>query len=804
MTPNSKDVLLPHQGPSANVTSNSEEGLLALQNLHTPVTLNIQELMVSHESVKTPVTLNCRELLSLHQELQGNVTENKHKHKQNVVLLRNKKTMSDVTPNSTDVWLPHQGPPANVISNSIQGWLPLQIPQTPVTLNVQELMVPHETAKTPVTLNCKELLSPRQKLQSNVTEQEKSFSHEEDRIAPKTASNVHERLLLPKIIAVPVQILGLDIQSQQFQLTEPLVTNATDGINVTEDSHSTQKKRKKAAQSRNPFIQCRHCSGWFSKSSILKHMTTHDLTTHGETQCPHCSCWCPKSELTKHMMTQCQVIHNIFTNTTVESHPEQKDKETVAKAPSQTSQEKLADDMSVSSTGDRGILSSSGECLSDFRLTEIDLTPSLQQGSRKIFRCGICNLKCENIVHYTNHLKEHSSTRLMATESTASVKPLKVKQICLICEKKLSTQIKLEFQKHENTGDFVLSCPNCKTSFTAKLNGIRRGVPCTLCKDQVSTYIELQKHLKQKHPETTIVTCPECEKPFTTRANMNSHRLTVHGVRPIYTCDSCPQTFDKYTNMISHRRTHLTCKLCGKTVSKYSEMKRHQLSHTTKSKKPPNSHKSKGNPKKKTVFKCLMCLCSFSRVKIEKHLWKCQAKMPCLNRIIEITTQIKEEPLDCTEYENALESVVFDSSEQTQQLPPSPTKQSKITGSESPMHSNGKNSNYEESLDYVSEEQTRVDHLACHNFLERKRRNNISDTFITLKNEIPELQPMEEVPRIMILNKAIEYVKGLKEKQQQLMSELEEQKEINEHLLGRRNLLEMDISSKHENGSSTD
>ncbi len=98
------DVLLPHQGPQANVTSNSEEGLLALQNLHTPVTLNIQELMVPHESVKTPVTLNCGELLSLRQELQGNVNE--HKHKQNVVLLRNKKTMSDNQPNGTPNYRP--------------------------------------------------------------------------------------------------------------------------------------------------------------------------------------------------------------------------------------------------------------------------------------------------------------------------------------------------------------------------------------------------------------------------------------------------------------------------------------------------------------------------------------------------------------------------------------------------------------------------------------------------------------------------------------------------------------------------
>ncbi len=44
--------------------------------------------------------------------------------------------------------------------------------------------------------------------------------------------------------------------------------------------------------------------------------------------------------------------------------------------------------------------------------------------------------------------------------------------------------------------------------------------------------------------------------------------------------------------------------------------------------------------------KCLMCLHWFSRAEVGKHLWKCQAKMPCLNRIVEVKSEIKDEPYE--------------------------------------------------------------------------------------------------------------------------------------------------------------
>ncbi len=50
----------------------------------------------------------------------------------------------------------------------------------------------------------------------------------------------------------------------------------------------------------------------------------------------------------------------------------------------------------------------------------------------------------------------------------------------------------------------------------------------------------------------------------------------------------------------------------------------------------------------KTLAQCLMCLYWFKGAELEKHLWRCEAKRPCLNRIDEVkaegNVEVKEEP----------------------------------------------------------------------------------------------------------------------------------------------------------------
>ncbi len=65
-----------------------------------------------------------------------------------------------------------------------------------------------------------------------------------------------------------------------------------------------------------------------------------------------------------------------------------------------------------------------------------------------------------------------------------------------------------------------------------------------------------------------------------------------------------------------------------------------------KKKRLPQKSKSQINgigPEKEPLSRCLLCLHRFHRDELEKHLWKCQAKMPCLNKIVEVKTAYPDE-----------------------------------------------------------------------------------------------------------------------------------------------------------------
>ncbi len=102
----------------------------------------------------------------------------------------------------------------------------------------------------------------------------------------------------------------------------------------------------------------------------------------------------------------------------------------------------------------------------------------------------------------------------------------------------------------------------------------------------------------------------------------------------------------------------------------------------------------------------------------------------------------------------------------------------------------GKNSSKHSSRN-SSDSEDSEGRRAQHNVLERKRRNDLKSSFGTLKDKIPELQTQERAPKVMILNKATDYVYTLQTREQQLISELEYQQRTNERLLRKLRQLEM-------------
>lgn len=81
---------------------------------------------------------------------------------------------------------------------------------------------------------------------------------------------------------------------------------------------------------------------------------------------------------------------------------------------------------------------------------------------------------------------------------------------------------------------------------------------------------------------------------------------------------------------------------------------------------------------------------------------------------------------------------------------------------------------------------------ASHNVLERKRRNDLKNSFDMLRVRIPELEENHRAPKVIILRKACEYIKSIQQKDLKLKDELHReqarQKKLLERLAYMRNL----------------
>lgn len=61
---------------------------------------------------------------------------------------------------------------------------------------------------------------------------------------------------------------------------------------------------------------------------------------------------------------------------------------------------------------------------------------------------------------------------------------------------------------------------------------------------------------------------------------------------------------------------------------------------------------------------------------------------------------------------------------------------------------------------------------ASHNVLERKRRNDLKYSFQVLRGQIPELLDNQRAPKVTILRKAADYIKQIREKEEDMQIRL--------------------------------
>lgn len=74
---------------------------------------------------------------------------------------------------------------------------------------------------------------------------------------------------------------------------------------------------------------------------------------------------------------------------------------------------------------------------------------------------------------------------------------------------------------------------------------------------------------------------------------------------------------------------------------------------------------------------------------------------------------------------------------------------------------------------------------ASHNILERKRRNDLKYSFQLLREQVPELEDNQRAPKVIILRKAAEFIRYIREREERLEKEYAREKKREAKLLQR-------------------
>ncbi len=211
---------------------------------------------------------------------------------------------------------------------------------------------------------------------------------------------------------------------------------------------------------------------------------------------------------------------------------------------------------------------------------------------------------------------------------------------CDMCEETLPSLSDLQEHKEQKHGVHYAKCELCSTRFT-QLTSLRQHM--SRCKaasipggDSAQNRQALSVENRLKKPTTfrpwkslRPSKCNICEETLPTLSVLLEHKEQKHGVH-YFKCDLCSTRFTQSYNLKRHMSR---CKAAWIPVGDSKENRQESSSQQIKEKKIWQ--------KGPRYFKCLMCLYWFRPSDLEKHLWNCKAKRPCLNRI-DVKEEIRE------------------------------------------------------------------------------------------------------------------------------------------------------------------
>ncbi len=197
--------------------------------------------------------------------------------------------------------------------------------------------------------------------------------------------------------------------------------------------------------------------------------------------------------------------------------------------------------------------------------------------------------------------------------------------------------------------------PSCYDNYGQRTNKIQ----CSVCEEKYDNMTEYTHHLSMHLedsalPQDDITTCPmqpdKCPKTFDNENMLFSQEQdhskyecsersspTSESLHTTETPFSCPQKQNHDARIIG----------TYKIREAYYKSKSHTLSQCKSVDIGPTVHNIQEITGLKDWFchKCVMCLEWFYTAELEKHLWECKAKLPCLSRIVEMKTELKEDHL---------------------------------------------------------------------------------------------------------------------------------------------------------------
>ncbi|XP_075707391.1 uncharacterized protein LOC142741955 [Rhinoderma darwinii] len=157
--------------------------------------------------------------------------------------------------------------------------------------------------------------------------------------------------------------------------------------------------------------------------------------------------------------------------------------------------------------------------LCNVKIKEISDIQSLG-GSRPDYKCGICQVSCQDSGEMKRHLKGHGSEQ---------------RYMCLQCGRTFTSNFYLVRHQRTHTGERPFTCPQCHKSF--KCSSV------------------LLRHQKI-HAADQPYQCEVCTKGFSQKTSLIIHLRTHTGERP-FSCWICGRSFCSRSALLRHEQNHM-------------------------------------------------------------------------------------------------------------------------------------------------------------------------------------------------------------------------------------------------------